>query len=91
MLRTTSTEQKYLFNGDNTESSNGAYDAAGAVFDYRRIDGLQDGEGVTEWITCTGPIREMLELMVSSIKDGCLFNISIKSNPFYFARSILEM
>ncbi|XP_055923558.1 thrombospondin type-1 domain-containing protein 4 isoform X2 [Eupeodes corollae] len=66
VLRTTSTEQKYLFNGDNTESSNGAYDAAGAVFDYRRIDGLQDGEGVTEWITCTGPIREMLELMVYS-------------------------
>lgn len=66
VLRTTSAEQKYLFNGDNNESPNGAYDAAGAVFDYRRIDGLQDGEGVTEWITCTGPIREMLELMVFS-------------------------
>lgn len=62
MLRTSN--QKYIFNGDNTESESGSYEAVGAVFDYHRIDGLQHGDGVTEWITCTGPITEMIELMV---------------------------
>lgn len=63
MLRTS--DQKYVFNGDNLQSDSGSYEAAGAAFDYHRIDGLQQGEGVTEWITCTGPINDNLELMVN--------------------------
>ncbi|XP_050319289.1 thrombospondin type-1 domain-containing protein 4 isoform X2 [Bactrocera neohumeralis] len=59
-------DQKYIFNGDNVASDSGAYEAVGAVFDYHRIDGLQHGDGVTEWITCLGPIRDMLELMIYS-------------------------
>ncbi|XP_055372103.1 thrombospondin type-1 domain-containing protein 4 isoform X1 [Condylostylus longicornis] len=60
---------KYVFNGEQTPSRSGPYEIAGATFDYRRIDGLiaTDGkeiEGVTEWITCLGPIRETIELMV---------------------------
>uniref|UniRef100_A0A1B0G2D5 PLAC domain-containing protein n=1 Tax=Glossina morsitans morsitans TaxID=37546 RepID=A0A1B0G2D5_GLOMM len=67
VLRTESTEdQKYVFNGDNNPSNSGSYEAVGAAFDYHRIDGLQHTEGVTEWITCTGPIRESLELMIFS-------------------------
>ncbi|XP_036321209.1 thrombospondin type-1 domain-containing protein 4 isoform X3 [Rhagoletis pomonella] len=61
-----SPDQKYIFNGDNMASDSGAYEALGAIFDYHRIDGLQQGEGVTEWITCLGPIRDMLELMIYS-------------------------
>ncbi|XP_073823573.1 thrombospondin type 1 domain containing lonely heart isoform X2 [Musca autumnalis] len=60
-------DQKYVFNGDNTMSDSGVYEAAGAVFDYHRLDSLQEqSEGVTEWVTCTGPIRESLELMIYS-------------------------
>ncbi|XP_054741573.1 thrombospondin type-1 domain-containing protein 4 isoform X1 [Anastrepha obliqua] len=59
-------DQKYIFNGDNSASDSGAYEALGAIFNYHRIDGLQHGDGVTEWITCMGPIREMLELMIYS-------------------------
>lgn len=58
-------EDSYIINGDNSVSESGAYEAAGAVFDYHRLDGLQEhGEGVTEWVTCTGPIRDNVELMV---------------------------
>ncbi|XP_023159435.1 thrombospondin type-1 domain-containing protein 4 isoform X2 [Ceratitis capitata] len=64
VLRTS--DQKYIFNGDNMASDSGAYEALGAIFDYHRIDGLQHGDGVTEWITCLGPIRDMLELMIYS-------------------------
>uniref|UniRef100_A0A1I8PD91 PLAC domain-containing protein n=1 Tax=Stomoxys calcitrans TaxID=35570 RepID=A0A1I8PD91_STOCA len=60
-------DQKYVFNGDNTMSDSGAYEAAGAIFDYHRLDSLQQqSEGVTEWVTCTGPVRESLELMIYS-------------------------
>ncbi|XP_037825711.1 A disintegrin and metalloproteinase with thrombospondin motifs 6-like, partial [Lucilia sericata] len=60
-------EDSYIINGDNTVSLSGAYEAAGAVFDYHRLDGLQEhGEGVTEWVTCTGPIRDNVELMIYS-------------------------
>ncbi|XP_067620211.1 thrombospondin type-1 domain-containing protein 4 isoform X2 [Eurosta solidaginis] len=59
-------DQKYIFNGDNMASDSGTYEAVGAVFDYHRIDGLQHGDGVTEWVTCLGPIRDMLELMIYS-------------------------
>ena len=53
------------------------YKAAGAVFDYRRIDDAveasdENAEGVTEWITATGPIREVVHLMVNAF--FCLFN-----------------
>lgn len=65
--------QNFIINGDYSVSLSGVYEAAGAVFDYRRIDGLTNGstqgyrkvEGVTEWITCTGPITEPIHLMVS--------------------------
>ncbi|XP_030240028.1 thrombospondin type-1 domain-containing protein 4 isoform X1 [Drosophila navojoa] len=64
VLRTS--EQKSIFNGENEISESGSYEAAGAFFDYHRIDGVQQGEGVTEWITCTGPIRDPVELLVYS-------------------------
>jgi len=51
-------------NGDNAVSESGSYEAVGAVFDYHRIDGAQDSNGVTEWITSVGPIRDSLQLMV---------------------------
>lgn len=60
-------------NGDYEISPSGIYNAAGAIFDYRRIDipaknttatGYRKFEGVTEWITSTGPITEPVHLMV---------------------------
>lgn len=50
-------------------SDSGAYVAAGTIFDYHRIDGTSkpkktDNEGVTEWITATGPITEQIFFMV---------------------------
>jgi thrombospondin type-1 domain-containing protein 4 len=67
-------DQRFLLNGDYTVSLSGFYDAAGSMFDYRRIDGLTNGssasfnrkiESVTEWITCLGPTTESVHLMVS--------------------------
>lgn len=53
---------EYIINGDYS----GLYEAAGTMFDYRRIDdNRQKKEGVTEWITCTGPTTEPVNLMVS--------------------------
>lgn len=58
----------FFINGDNIISDSGIYKAAGAVFDYRRIDDAIDtndeNTGVTEWITATGPVREPIHLMV---------------------------
>lgn len=62
VLRTS--EQKSIFNGENQISDSGSYEAVGTTFDYHRIDGVQQGEGVTEWITSTGPIRDAVELLV---------------------------
>lgn len=67
-----SSDQKYVINGDFTVSLSGPYEAVGTIFDYRRIDGLTNGssqgnkkiDGVTEWITCTGPTSEPIHLMV---------------------------
>ncbi|KAM8717604.1 hypothetical protein ACLKA7_004322 [Drosophila subpalustris] len=64
VLRTS--EQKSIFNGENEISESGSYEAVGTTFDYHRIDGVQHGEGVTEWITSTGPIKEAVELWVYS-------------------------
>lgn len=62
-------DHSYIINGDNSISDSGVYRAAGAIFDYRRIDDAietsdENSEGVTEWITATGPIRESVHLMV---------------------------
>lgn len=62
-------DHSYIINGVNIISDAGVYNAAGAEFDYRRIDDAIDSsdentEGVTEWITATGPIREEIHLMV---------------------------
>lgn len=55
-------------------SPGGLYEAAGTVFDYRRLDNLAingDGgrygdvvESVTEWITSTAPTKEAIQLLV---------------------------
>lgn len=71
-------DHSFIVNGDNIISDSGIYKAAGAVFDYRRIDDAIDTsdentEGVTEWITATGPIREAVHLMVS-IAFSCYFS-----------------
>ncbi|EDX04551.1 thrombospondin type-1 domain-containing protein 4 isoform X1 [Drosophila simulans] len=62
VLRTS--KELAIFNGENTVSESGSYEAVGAVFDYHRIDGAEDSHGVTEWITSIGPIRDSLQLMV---------------------------
>ncbi|KAH8287902.1 hypothetical protein KR018_006958, partial [Drosophila ironensis] len=62
VLRTSKEES--IFNGENTVSESGTYEAVGTTFDYHRIDGAQDSVGVTEWITSVGPIRDSLQLMV---------------------------
>lgn len=64
-------DHEFIINGDNVISDSGVYKAAGTVFDYRRIDDAietsdENIEGVTEWITATGPIREAIHLMVSA-------------------------
>lgn len=89
MLRTE--DQKYVFNGDNEMSDSGVYEAAGAVFDYHRLDSLQEqSEGVTEWVTCTGPIRESLELMVR-FELRSLFNTFSNIIVFILCRSIVKL
>lgn len=89
MLRTE--DQKYVFNGDNEMSDSGVYEAAGAVFDYHRLDSLQEqSEGVTEWVTCTGPIRESLELMVR-FELRSLFNTFYNIIVFILCRSIVKL
>lgn len=62
VLRTS--KEDSIFNGENAVSESGSYEAVGATFDYHRIDGAHDSNGVTEWITSIGPIRESLQLMV---------------------------
>ncbi|XP_043654552.1 thrombospondin type-1 domain-containing protein 4 isoform X2 [Drosophila teissieri] len=62
VLRTS--KEVSIFNGENSVSESGSYEAVGAVFDYHRIDGAEDSNGVTEWITSIGPIRDSLQLMV---------------------------
>lgn len=62
-------DHSFIINGDNIISDSGVYRAAGSVFDYRRIDDAietsdENSEGVTEWITATGPIKEAIHLMV---------------------------
>lgn len=61
-------------------SDAGVYNAAGAEFDYRRIDDAiessdENTEGVTEWITATGPIKEEIHLMVLIADLHNLFRI----------------
>lgn len=70
-----SDDDKSIINGEHTISSSGIYEAAGAIFDYQRIDGITNNstssyrklEGVTEWITCTGRITEAIQLKVFSV------------------------
>ncbi|XP_033236343.1 thrombospondin type-1 domain-containing protein 4 isoform X2 [Drosophila pseudoobscura] len=62
VLRTS--QQKSIVNSESNVSESGSYEAVGATFDYHRIDGVQNSEGVTEWITSTGPIRDSLDLLV---------------------------
>lgn len=67
-----SDDDKSIINGEHTVSMSGIYEAAGATFDYQRIDGITNNstsnyrklEGVTEWITCTGRISEAIQLKV---------------------------
>lgn len=59
----------YIINGHNKISNSGVFSGAGATFDYRRIDDAiessdENNEGVTEWITATGPIKEAIHLLV---------------------------
>lgn len=76
-------DHSFIINGDNIISDSGVYQAAGAIFDYRRIDDAietsdENTEGVTEWITATGPIREAIHLMVSV--SLCVFFFLKKMN-----------
>lgn len=62
-------DQTSIINGNNRISESGVYDAAGTTFEYRRIDDAiessdEDIEGVTEWLTATGPISESIHLLV---------------------------
>lgn len=70
-----SDDDRPIINGDYTVSLSGIYEAAGATFDYQRIDGMTNSsstshrklEGVTEWITCTGRITEAIQLKVFAV------------------------
>lgn len=71
-------DREFIINGDNVISDSGVYRAAGTVFDYRRIDDAietsdENIDGVTEWITATGPTREAIHLMVGQNKNSILF------------------
>lgn len=62
-------DQTSIINGNNRISESGVYEAAGTTFEYRRIDdAIEDSdeniEGVTEWLTATGPISESIHLSV---------------------------
>lgn len=62
-------DKSFVMNGDHVVSNSGEYNVAGAKFDYRRMEGpfgldKNRKEGVTEWITATGPITEPIYLMV---------------------------
>ncbi|CRK93983.1 CLUMA_CG007508, isoform A [Clunio marinus] len=68
-----STGGEYIINGNYTVSHSGSYDAAGSTIDYHRFDGsVKDShhpkrsDGVTEWITSSGPLFEPIHLMVLS-------------------------
>lgn len=68
----------FVFNGENRMSESRSYEAAGTTFDYHRIDGIQHSEGVTEWITSVGPVREPVELLVILLNKRllcCDFNL----------------
>lgn len=67
MLKTES--EKYVLNGEFSITPSGIYEAAGTVFDYKRIDSptQKKVEGVTEWITAIGPTTEPLHLMASVV------------------------
>ncbi|XP_055643965.1 A disintegrin and metalloproteinase with thrombospondin motifs 7 [Toxorhynchites rutilus septentrionalis] len=70
----TADHQRFIINGDYTISLSGIYHGAGTIFEYRRIDGLNNGstssfrkiEGVTEWITAPGPTTEAVQLYLLS-------------------------
>lgn len=70
----TADHQRFIINGDYTISLSGLYQGAGTTFEYRRIDGLNNGsaasyrriEGVTEWITAPGPTAEAIQLYLLS-------------------------
>lgn len=62
-------DQTSIINGNNRISESGVYEAAGTTFEYRRIDDAiedidENIEGVTEWLTATGPITESIHLSV---------------------------
>jgi hypothetical protein len=66
------TNGEYVINGNYTVSPSGPYEASGTVFDYHRFDGnLKEthhhkrSDGVTEWITSSGPLFEPIHLMVN--------------------------
>ncbi|XP_061511351.1 thrombospondin type-1 domain-containing protein 4 [Anopheles gambiae] len=67
-------DQRFFINGDYTISLSGHYIAAGTVFDYRRVDGLNNGsnssfrhvEGITEWVTALGPTNEPVQMFLLS-------------------------
>lgn len=82
-------DHSFIINGDNIISDSGVYQAAGAIFDYRRIDDAietsdENTEGVTEWITATGPIREAIHLMVSAWEQNGIFGLNFNINISVF-------
>lgn len=67
------TNGEYIINGNYTVSPSGPYEASGTIFDYHRFDGnLKEthhhkrSDGVTEWITSSGPLFEPIHLMVNT-------------------------
>lgn len=84
-------DREFIINGDNVISDSGVYRAAGTVFDYRRIDDAietsdENIDGVTEWITATGPTREAIHLMVgqkSKLRSIQFFPDFIVCIPFH--------
>lgn len=67
-----STNGDYVINGNYTVSPSGPYEIGGTTVNYHRFDeNLKEThhhkrqDGVTEWITSSGPLFEPIHLMVS--------------------------
>lgn len=68
-----STESKFVINGNYTSSPIGTYEIGGTEFEYFRLDEKSKligsnvrNDGVTEWITSSGPLFEPVHLLILS-------------------------
>jgi hypothetical protein len=88
-----STDAKFIINGNYTTSPIGTYKIGGAEFEYFRLDEKNKvfgndmrNDGVTEWLTSSGPLFEPVHLLILSQQK----NLGVKYEyllPINFALS----